>query len=221
MEKEHVPSRFKGIPYASAWISSPVSSPILILACILVMLTWPWMFLGIVWARGGVQLNNHAAKFVIDNAHVTNYLVTFIGTIISIIVGILLSTAVTRLAREWVPKRDPITVFHVISLSAFKHHSWPWNLNDSITHLFDPRTSLAVVFIGVCVLALTTITSSITSLITPVPFTRTLPLQGTELDFSTNDTACLEFLNEITISNQCDYQVSWTPEGHDMYGMPR
>ena len=194
------------------------SSPVPLLAATFVMLTWPWIFFVIVQARHGVQLNNPAANFVKDNPHITNYLVTFIGTIVSVIVGFLLSSAVTRLSQEWVPKHDSVTIFHIVSLSSFKHHSWPWNLNDSITHLFDPKKSLAVVSIGACMLAFTTVTSSTTSLITPVPFNRMVPLSGAELDFSSNDTDCLEWFNATAIPNNCDWTVSRRQQ--QCYGMP-
>ena len=188
------------------------SSPIPSLAGSFVMLTWPWVFFGIVWVRHGVQLPvNNATSFIIDNPHITNYIVTFIGTIVSLVVGFLLSSAVTRLGQQQFLKY-PVTVFHVIVLSAFKNHSWPWNMNDSLTHLFNPNTSLIVILIGACVVAFTTVTSSTTSLITPVTFIRTVPLQGTELDFSSNDTACIDWLNTtlrtFATVGGCSWQVS-------------
>ena len=186
------------------------SSLIIYLAVTFVMLTWPWIFFGAIWAKKGIQLNNHAARVVKDNPHVTNYLVTFIGTIFSLIMGFLLSSAVTRLAQERYPRNGPVTVFDIMSLSAFKHRSWPWGFRDSVTHLFHPKRMFIVVLIAACVAAFTTITSSITSLINPAPFNRTVSLQGTEIDFASNDSDCIAWFNEVTIPNNCDWHVSWT-----------
>ena len=189
------------------------TNPIPFLAGTLVMLTWPWIFFGIVWARGGVQLNNYAAYVARNNPHVTNYLVTFIGHIITMIVGFLLSSAVTCLAKEWVPKHQPLAVFDAISLQYFKNNKSPWGLRDARTHISDPkRFWFAVLPITTCFLAFTTVTSSITSLITPVPFNRNALLYGTsEIDFASNDPPdCLNWFNETTIPNTCEWKVNWS-----------
>ena len=186
-------------------------SPNLLLASTLVLLAWPWIFFGIVWTQDGVQLNNHAAKVARDNPHVTNYLITFISTLLSMAVGFCFSSAATCLAKEWVPKHQPLAVFDAISLEYFKNQKSPWDLRDA-RHMSDQKMFwFAVLSTTACFLAFTTVTSSITSLITPVSFNRNVTLQGTsEIDFASNDPDCLNWFNETTIPNACDWEVSWS-----------
>ena len=125
------------------------------------------------------------------------------------IVGFLLSSAITCLGKTWVPKHQPLDVFHVLSLAAFKNHKSPLGLSAARTHMSDPKKFWVVVLpIAVCFVAFTNVTSSTTSLITPVLFNRTVTLQGTELDFASNDADCLNWFNETLIPNTCDWKVS-------------
>ena len=126
-------------------------------------------------------------------------------------VGFCFSCAVTCLAKEWVPKHQPLAVFDAISLEYFKNQKSPWGLRDARTHISDPkRFWFAVLPITTCFLTFTTVTSSITGLITPVPFNRNVTLQGTsEIDFASDDPDCLNWFNETTIPTTCDWEVSW------------
>lgn len=173
------------------------------------MLIWPWIFFGVVWALNGVRMNNHVARAVSNNPHGTNYFVTLVGTVLSMIVTSLFSLAVVRFAQEWVTNRQPVEVFHVTVLSALRHQHWPWGTNiESFQKLVDRKRLFPAILVVACITTFAFVTSSITSLLGPVPFSRTASLAGTELDFASSAPDCLAWFDTNPISNNCDWQVS-------------
>ena len=180
-----------------------------LLVLLFIMLVWPWIFFGVVWGKKGLQMGNRAAKVVTDHPHATSFFVTFIGNIVNLIVSILFSFAIIRLAQEKVVGEKNITVFHVSLLSALRHQSWPWRLKD-LGYLFHRTRWLAAALVGGCIAAFTFVPGSTTSLITPAPYNRTERLTGTELNFASIAADCLTFLDAHNISNNCDWKVSWT-----------
>lgn len=106
--------------------SGPSIRDILSFIGIAIMLVWPWIFFGVVWANGGVQMNNHLAKVVRNHPQATTHFITFICSIISLIIGELFSLAIIRFAQELVTYRKPTRPFHLTVLLAFRHQTWPW-----------------------------------------------------------------------------------------------
>ena len=177
----------------------------LLLAGIVFMLVWPWIFWGIVWSQRGIQMNEHVAKVVMDNLQVTTFFMTLLGNIASVIVSTLFSSAIIRFSQELV-ERKGVTVFDVSMLSAFRYQRWPWGMRDLNRSFVRTRWLRMVLIVG-CVAAFGFVPSSVTSLITPVPFNRMAPLNGTELDFSSIDTDCLDWFTANPIGN-CEWKVS-------------
>jgi len=161
------------------------------------MWVWPWIFLAVFWGLEGIQVNNSVAKAVIDHPQTTN----FFATLFSNIVSILFSSATIRFAQEWVANNDRVTVFDVSWISAFRRQNWTRGWKDR-KYLRNRR--YFVVLVGACVSAFALVPPGTTSLITPVPFNRTVPLTGTELDFSSNAADCLNWFETNGISNSCD-----------------
>jgi len=180
-----------------------------LLAGIFVMLSWPWIFLCIIWARGGIPLGEHLAKVVENHPQRTSFVITLFASINSIITSILFSTAVVRFSQEWARNNDHITVFEISLISAFRNQIWPWEMQDH-KYLLIGKRWLAAVFAGVCIAAFALVPSGTTGLITPVPFKQTWPLYGTELDFSSNATDCLDWFSD-NWSDNCDWKVSRSP----------
>lgn len=178
-----------------------------LLAGIIVMLSWPWIFWGVVFHVKGIQMNDHLAKVVTDNPHATSFFVTLIGSLVCLVVNILFSFSVIRFAQEWVAATDKVTVFHVSLLSAFRYQSWPWGLKD-LKVVFVQKRWLPVLAVGACIGAFTFVTSSTTSLLGPAPFNKTITLTGTELNFASTANECAQFFNANPLSNNCDWQVS-------------
>ncbi|KAF8989120.1 hypothetical protein BDQ17DRAFT_1373506 [Cyathus striatus] len=179
---------------------------ILLLAGIFIMLVWPWVFFGVVFALGGIQAGNHFASVVTENPHTVNFFVTLIGNVITLIVDILFSLSVVRFAQEWVSDNEGVTIFHVSLISAFRHHSWLWKIQD-FKHLFVSSRWLLVALVGACVVCFTFVPSSVTSLLNPVTFNRTTSLSGTELDLSSSAPDCVNWLTGNQIPDQCDWET--------------
>ena len=162
------------------------------LAGIFVMLLWPWILLATIWARGGVQMSDHLARVVKNYPQRVSFFITLLGNIVSIVIGIIFSTAVLRFSQEWATNNDQVTVFDVSLISAFRNQSWPWGIKDH-KYLLVRNRWLPVVLAGGCIAAFALVPSGTTSLITPVSFHRTWNLTGTELDFSSN-ADCVQWL---------------------------
>lgn len=172
------------------------------------MLTWPLLFFGVVFALKGLQINNYVAKVVHRHPQNTAFFVTLVGNIVCLIINILFSSAVTRSAQEWIAQqRTEVTVYHVLLLTGLRTQTWPWTLKD-LKEVFALKRWLQLVLLGVCIGTFTFVPSSTTSLLTPIPFNRTVALKGTEVDFSSTDTDCLAWLNKKYISINCDWEVS-------------
>jgi hypothetical protein len=175
----------------------------LLLIGILIMLIWPWVFFGVVWQLGGIQMNAHAAKVVTDNPHATNFFVTLIGNIVCLIINILFSLAVIRFGQKWVIENQDqdkqVTVFQVSLLSAFRHQTFPWGKDDLRSLLIKTRW-LLVFLVIVCIGSFTFVPSATTSLISPIPFNKTADLTGTELDFASTAPDCVNWFNVARIS---------------------
>ena len=169
------------------------------------MLVWPWILWGVVWSQHGIQMNEHVAKVVIDNPQSTTFFTTLLGNIASLIVSTLFSSAIIRFSQELV-ERKGVTVFDVSVLSAFRYQRWPWAMED-LNGPFVRTQWLRMVLIVGCIAAFGFVPSSVTSLITPVQFNRMAPLNGTELDFSSNDPDCLDWFTANPIHN-CEWKVS-------------
>jgi hypothetical protein len=174
---------------------------------ILIIIALPWIFFGVVWGFGGLQMNSHVAKVVTDNPHTTNYFVTFIGSIVSLLISILISMAVVRFARAWVIRnQESITLFRLSVLSGVKTHRSPWGFSDLGSLLVPKRLMYFFLVIG-WMSIFTAVTPAITSLIAPIPFNKTDILLGTELDFASTATDCVNWFNTNTIPNSCDWKV--------------
>jgi hypothetical protein len=178
----------------------------LLLAGIVFMLVWPWIFWGVVWSHDGIQMNEHIAEVVMDNPQGTTFFITLLGNIASMIVSTVFSSAVIRFSQELV-ERKGVTVFDVSMLSAFRYQRWPWGMKELNRPFVRTRWLRMVLIVG-CIAAFGFIPSSVTSLITPVLFNRMADLKGTELDFSSIDTDCLDWFMANPIPNNCDWQVS-------------
>jgi len=64
---------------------------------------------------------------------------------------------------------------------------------------------LLVVFVG-----FTFVTSGITALLLPIKYPRSTTLNGTELDFASNNTDCTNWIYNNGISSECGWKVSLT-----------
>src|SRR6266446_5174937 len=104
----------------------PSNHDVLLMAGIVFMLVWPWIFLTVVWARGGVQTNNYVATIVNVHPQIASFFTTLFGNSVSIIVSVLFSIATVRFAQEWATNKDHFTFFRISLISAFRSRRSPW-----------------------------------------------------------------------------------------------
>ena len=181
--------------------SGPSIRDILSFIGIAIMLVWPWIFFGVVWANGGLQMNNNLSKVVRNHPQATTYFITFISSIISLIIGELFSLAIIRFAQELVTYRKPTRPFHLTVLLAFRRQTWPWgkSVKDAKYLLTKDRWWPALSVI-ICALVFPHVISSTATLLTPTSFNRTAILTGSELDFSSTDADCLSWSKNLTLN---------------------
>jgi len=191
-------------------VEYPRSGPdVLLLFGIFIMLIWPWVFFGVVWAKKGIQMNNRVARVVREHPQPTTYIITLICSIITMIITTFFSLAIIRFAQELVTHHKPTRPFHLTVLLALRHQTWPWGWKE-VKFLMSKNRWWAVLLVVLCILTAPHLISSTTSLLTPVPFSRMASLTGTELNFSSNDTDCLAWFKAHPLSNDCDWQVNQT-----------
>ena len=182
-----------------------------LLAGMLIMILWPWIFLSIIWARSGIPMGEHLAMVVKKHPQRTSFVITLFANIISIIISILFSAAILRFSQAWPMNNGHVTVFDISLISAFRNQSWPWEMKDH-KYLLIRKRWFPVVLAGVCLAAFAVVPSGTTSLITPVSFQKTWNLTGTELDLSSHLDNCLNrtFLDNSTKieDGQCNWIVS-------------
>ena len=189
--------------------SGPSVDDILAFIGISIMLIWPWIFFGVVWAKKGIQMNNHITEVIIHNLHATTYFITLICSIISMIISALFSHSIVRFAQELVTHRAPTSPFILSVLLAFRHLNWPWGKNvKAAKYLMSKKRWWPALLLIICLLTFPHLISSTTSLLTPAPFNRTAGLTGTKLDFSSSDIDCLTWFASNPISNNCSWEVS-------------
>lgn len=171
------------------------------------MIIWPWIFFGVLWSLGGIQLRGHAGRAIERNPKGTTYVVTILGTIITSIVDVLFSTAITSLAQKWVTHRET-DVFMISCFTSLKHRSLLFP-KESWLDLSRQYRLRFILMMPVLVVISNLINGGLTTFLTPTQFTRTALLHGKELDFASSDASCLAWFNDTTIPTTCDWVVSF------------
>ncbi|KAJ2926290.1 hypothetical protein H1R20_g10801, partial [Candolleomyces eurysporus] len=193
--------------------SQRFASDILLLVAILFMILWPWVFFGVVKAKHGIQMNDQLSEKVPRYPHQVGAIVTLIGTINRLIATLLFGKAVVRLGQELIAKNSAknsepeVTIFGVSALLAFRHMTMVWGARQW-RQLVKERGRLVVVLLLLLSLgALALIPSGTASLITPAEFKKTSELEGTELDFTSDESRCRAWLDENKVENKCDWKT--------------
>ena len=179
------------------------------------MLCWPWIILGVFWARAGdrdgIPLTEGFANYVQKNPRNITFFITQIGAIVNLIVGSLFSASILRYSQGWMASKKNISFFHLSLMLAFRSHSFPWSLSDR-KYLLTRKRWIRAAFVLACIYAFTFITPGVATILTPLPIVLRAPLNGTELNFSPNpnDTTCLDWLDTQakSMTNTCQWKVS-------------
>lgn len=106
-----------------------------------------------------------------------------------------------------------MTVFGVSALLAFRHMTMVWGVRQWGQLVKGKGRLLVVLMLLLSLGALALIPSGTASLITPGEFNKTADLKGTELDFTSDDSGCLTWLDQNKVTNTCDWKVQYEPTG--------
>ncbi|RXW24221.1 hypothetical protein EST38_g1599 [Candolleomyces aberdarensis] len=88
-----------------------ILSDLFLLLCILITLSWPWVYFGIVKAKGGIQMHRRLADVYNKYPHEVASIVTLVGTVNQFAAIFLLGNAVVRFGQEKLAKSKRVTVF--------------------------------------------------------------------------------------------------------------
>lgn len=163
-----------------------------------IMFILPWVFFGIVSVLGGIKLHGSVAE---RNPKDTSYVVTAISNIIAAIIIHLFSTAVACLAQKRVVHKG-VAISEVSFLTALKNRA------PRLSLLYQGRHDLFIMVILYWIIFLA-ITPGIVTLLTPTHFIHSVPLHGQELNFTASDPDCISWFQNYTISDSCDWKVSF------------
>lgn len=165
------------------------------------MIIWPWIAFAVIWNLGGIQLRYSAESFARNHSQLISFLVIFVAGIFNVIIVYLFSSAVASLAKKQVIHKN-VTISRITFFIALRNRALP-------TSLFRQRRgSLFLMVVILYIILFTFITPGITVLLLPINFTRTIPLNGTELDFASNDASCINWFHNNTIPTSCDWKVN-------------
>jgi hypothetical protein len=170
----------------------------------LILLAGPWVFLGVVWAHheeGGIQAPTYAASLVQNHPHIVDFVVTTLTVIVAVVVVYIFKAAVT-FTHSHAPTADHADLF--------KHMKAP-TLTALWSIIYDrkqPKKSLPLLLLASRAVSSTLIGPGLNALVIPHSFIRIAPLRGDELDFSTTDPSCLEWISANTIPSNCNWRVS-------------
>lgn len=168
----------------------------------IIMLFWPWILFGITWGSGGIQMPKTAAKVVYEHPQDAAFFVTTICNGFSTLIAILFSAAVVNLSQRWVVQKET-TITHITFFTTLKNQELPALLWD------EGKFFLFIIPIFYFAM-FQFVTPGITALLTPIPFNQMIPLIGSELDFASTDSDCIDWFNNNTIPHSCDWMVNST-----------
>ena len=176
----------------------------LFLSAILIMLIWPWLFFGVVWAKSGIEITPNVAALIRQNPHTITYFITFISSLNTIIITFLYSVAIVRFSQEWATHAGTPRPLHIRTLLALRHQRWRADGKGA-----KNGWGFAVL-VFICFAMFPNLTSSASTLITPAPFNRASNLTRREVDYSSTAPECVEWFKSNPIGNDNELHASQT-----------
>jgi hypothetical protein len=152
----------------------------------LIMVFWPWFFL--VVTSGGLKMQGHLGRVAENSSQQVSFVVTFIAGVVNAAVVYLFSKAVASLAEQEITTSQDPQIPQIAFYVILKNRTFP-------TFLFQQRKPLLFWTVVLYLVGFAFVTPGITALLLPVRFTRSISLNGTELDFASLDTDCVNWFN--------------------------
>ncbi|KAJ2913781.1 hypothetical protein MD484_g6641, partial [Candolleomyces efflorescens] len=185
-----------------------IRNDLFLLVAVVFMVLWPWVVFGIIKGNDGIQMYGRLAESYPNYPHEIAIVVTILGTANRLAATFLLGKIVVRFGQEKIALANSrsVTVFGASALLAFRHASLVWGIGQwrQVTK-GGGRVALFLLLVSYLV-GLSLIPSGTAGLITPAEFNKTEKLSGTELDFFSEDAACLTWLETNRVQNNCDWK---------------
>jgi hypothetical protein len=175
------------------------------IAAALVALAFPWVVFTSVRANHGVTASLYVSRFVKRNPQTVNFVATHLGTLFATITAYLFSTAVVRFAQKWIVHLGDIDMLHISFFTDLRHQRFPGSFGHWSSAF---RSWRLVAILAVTIVMFNFIPSGISVLLSPIPFNRTVPLTGTEVDFGSSVPDCVAWLKQPRIFGDCNWAVS-------------
>lgn len=181
-----------------------------LLLAILFMVIWPWAFYGALSANQGIQMSRGLSEYVLAHPQQVSALVTLLGTVNRIIATFLFGCAIVRYGQEWIgAKEDRVTVFGVSALLAFRHLSLMWGIGEWWALFKQARRMVVVALLLLSLAGFALIPSGTAGLLAPVSYNKTAVATGREMDFTTEDSECMAWMESMGSLNQCGWVVRY------------
>ncbi|RXW15676.1 hypothetical protein EST38_g10179 [Candolleomyces aberdarensis] len=179
---------------------------ICLLLAILFMVVWPWVFYGVVSAKQGIQMSQGLSEYVLANPQQVTAVVTLLGTFNRIIATFLFGCAIVRYGQEWISiKEDRITVFGMSALLAFRHMSFMWGIGEWWALFRRGRRLVILALLLFSLGGFALIPSGTAGLLAPGQYNKTSVVTGREMDFTTEDSECLAWIENLGSLARCDW----------------
>ena len=156
-----------------------------------IMVIWPWIVLAVTW--GGLKMQGQVGIVAENSSQQVSFVVTFIAGVINLAMVYLFSRAVASLAEQQIIREDS-TISHIAFFITLRNRSLP-------TFLFQQRKLLLFWTVVLYIVGFAFVTPGMTALLLPVRFTKSVSLNGTELDFASQDTDCVNWFNNSTFES--------------------
>lgn len=178
---------------------------------IIVMIVWPWVFYGVVKHKRGIEMNSTLTNIVRRHPQDVDYFVTAVASGIAFLIGYLFQASVIKLAQKWVVFEET-DIFRLSFFSALKNRTFVWSLG-ALPSVFKSATRLGLVLTVILyIVSFILVTPGLTALLHPQTLVRLADLAGTEIDFASSRSDCLEwFDNNAVLLAPCDWAVSSYP----------
>jgi hypothetical protein len=185
------------------------------LLCVTLLL-WPWIFVGHIWAnrdRGGVRASPSVSALVQNHPHDVDFFVTTISYAIGFLMAYSYSRAIAIYYDNWYSpnpeSRDEGSLDHQF----FQYWRVPtieWSLQVVWRTIIKNRQGLHLLAVLIFyMLIFVFIGSGLNAVLIPHAFTRTMSLEGNELDFTSTNATCVQWLADNPIPSTCNWIVSF------------
>jgi hypothetical protein len=198
----------------------------------IILLVWPYIFVGAVWgqkSQGGLQASDRITRVVRDKPSSVVFFGTAVVVVISAVMTYLFTTALmcvhldkkkpgieggeaetmkgedSAVEEKKSGDESPLMLFY----QTMKGNPDEWPVAKVAATILKQEKYTALYLVAILLLYMgifTFVSPGLNAILLPHPFSLLRPLQGYELDFSSNDTTCVEWVVSHPIPETCNWR---------------